>query len=260
VPANLTPPLLEPRSDLARVYAEGCHGNFKQISLGACTYGDLSGSRTVFLIGDSHAAQWFGAMERIALDNDLRLVSLTKSGCPFTSSALPSPTTPGTVYVECRVWNEAVLDRINADRSDLVVVSGRSALLEGHYDGMTDLLTRLTAAEHRVLVLGDTASQSVDVPECLSGNLDDALACASAPDVAIDVAGQDAMAASAEQAGALFTATAPWLCTDTVCPVVVGNLLMYRDEAHLTTAASRWLAPTLEPVIMNALEGSPPSE
>ena len=253
VPANLTPSLLEPKADLARIYADRCHGEFAEDTFGECVYGVASGSRTVFLVGDSHAAHWFDAMEQIAQDNDLRLVSLTKSGCPLISTTLPSPTNPGGEYTQCRTWNEAVLARIAADQPDLVVVSGSRELLRDRYDGLTDMLTRLTSAGHRVLVLGDTARQSVDVPECLSGNLDNALACADSAEKGIDVASQDAMAASAAQAGAAFTATAPWLCTDAVCPVVVGNLLMYRDASHLTTAASRWLAPTLEPVIVDAL-------
>lgn len=257
VPANLTPSLLDPKADLARIYADRCHGEFAEDSFGDCVYGAKDGTRTVFLVGDSHAAHWFDAMEQIARDNDLRLVSLTKSGCPLVSTTLPSPTNPGGEYIECRTWNEAVLARIDAEQPDLVVVSGSREILRERYDGLTDMLTRLTGAGHQVLVLGDTARQSVDVPECLSGNLDNALACADSAEKGIDAASQDAMAASAAQAGAAFTATAPWLCTDTVCPVVVGNLLMYRDASHLTTAASRWLAPTLEPVIVAALGVTP---
>jgi hypothetical protein len=39
----------------------------------------------------------------------------------------------------------------------------------------------------------------------------------------------------------------PWLCTAQTCPVIVGNLLVYRDESHLSTAYSSLLARLLYP-------------
>ena len=39
--------------------------------------------------------------------------------------------------------------------------------------------------------------------------------------------------------------TAPWFCTSDTCPAVVGSVLVYRDEQHLTPAYTRTLVPRL---------------
>jgi hypothetical protein len=41
----------------------------------------------------------------------------------------------------------------------------------------------------------------------------------------------------------------PWICTSTTCPAVVGNMLTYRDDTHLTATFSAWLAPYVAPLL-----------
>jgi hypothetical protein len=42
----------------------------------------------------------------------------------------------------------------------------------------------------------------------------------------------------------------PWFCTDR-CPIVVGNVLVFKDNSHLTLAYAR----ALQPVIGRAVFG-----
>ena len=46
-------------------------------------------------------------------------------------------------------------------------------------------------------------------------------------------------------AGGDYIDISQWLCTATTCPPLVGNLQVYRDDNHLTTAYTRWLAPVM---------------
>jgi len=46
-----------------------------------------------------------------------------------------------------------------------------------------------------------------------------------------------------------------WLCTDKVCPVIVGNLLVYRDSNHITTKYAEWLIPLIDAAISPYVEG-----
>ena len=55
--------------------------------------------------------------------------------------------------------------------------------------------------------------------------------------------------AAAEQFDALFVPTSNWTCTATACPVVVGNVLMYRDDSHLTATAADLLTPYVEALV-----------
>ena len=45
--------------------------------------------------------------------------------------------------------------------------------------------------------------------------------------------------------GATFVSTSDWLCSPTECPVIVGDVLVYRDANHITATAATWLAPYL---------------
>jgi hypothetical protein len=38
----------------------------------------------------------------------------------------------------------------------------------------------------------------------------------------------------------------PWFCTTEHCPVIVGNVLVYRDAGHITATYARMLAPQLD--------------
>ncbi len=50
---------------------------------------------------------------------------------------------------------------------------------------------------------------------------------------------------AAQLNGATSVDPTTWMCIDNRCPVIVSNLLVYRDESHISTAYSRWLAPAL---------------
>jgi hypothetical protein len=62
--------------------------------LATFTYGERGSSTTVVLFGDSHAMQYFPALERIAARRRWRLVNLTKGGCPPARVRALYPLTP----------------------------------------------------------------------------------------------------------------------------------------------------------------------
>ena len=48
-----------------------------------------------------------------------------------------------------------------------------------------------------------------------------------------------------EEAGGAYVDVRPWFCQTTGCAVIVGNLLVYRDQNHITTDFASWLAPVV---------------
>jgi hypothetical protein len=40
-----------------------------------------------------------------------------------------------------------------------------------------------------------------------------------------------------------------WFCAENLCPTVVGNLLVYRDDNHMTVTYSEFLAPLLDEAV-----------
>ena len=95
------------------------------------------------------------------------------------------------------------------------------------------------------MVLGPTPKPKVDVPDCLSRHLHNAVACTTPRPVAVNAAGMAAERRAVLAAGGAYLDVTPWLCTRSTCAVEVGNLLAYRDDNHLTTTYTTWLSPLL---------------
>ncbi len=95
-----------------------------------------------------------------------------------------------------------------------------------------------------VYFVSDTPWQDEATPECLSAHMDDPAACGRVRKSALaEPARRRLVAAAARSEGATVIDPAPWFCTETTCPPIVGDLLVYRDQHHITTAYSRLLAP-----------------
>lgn len=262
VPADLVPPLAAVRDDIPVVYADGCHAEAREVEPGTCAYGATDSATSVVLVGDSHAAQWFPTLERLATDHDWRLVSMTKSACP-TADLPVYHTTLKREYTECAAWRAAVLDRIERERPAMVVISDSRAgqLLVGGDPvrstdrddlwaaGLERAVRDIAAVADRVVVIGDTPNPDGDPPVCLSDHLDDALACATGSARALAPARTATERYVSDATGATFIDPGPWLCPTEPCPVVIGRLLVYRDGHHMTTPFARALAPYLEPLL-----------
>jgi hypothetical protein len=85
----------------------------------------------------------------------------------------------------------------------------------------------------------------VDVPDCLSRHLHNAIACTTTRRVAVDAHGVRLERQAVLSAGGSYLDVTPWLCTSSTCAALVGNLLAYRDDNHLTTNYTTWLSPLL---------------
>lgn len=250
VPDNLHPSLVEAEHDLPRVYADGCHLDLlEEPSSGPCDYGDREASRTMLLTGDSHAAQWFPALESIATKDGWRLLSLTKSSCPFYDVVAADDEMFGRSYVECLQWRDYVARVIENEKPTLVIMSAYVPPLEGSHEvarwaaAIDRTLTELDV--DRVVVLGDTPRMPFHVPTCLSENLHSVSLCTSPAHAVLQPEVTAAERQVARKHGAQFFDPGRLLCVDAFCPVIAANLLMYRDAHHLSTAASLRFADAL---------------
>jgi SGNH domain-containing protein len=107
------------------------------------------------------------------------------------------------------------------------------------------LFARLRAAARHVVLLADTPTLSTDPLDCLGSNGHDITACTEpAATVLRDPAWRAEVRDAARRGGVPVVDPAPWLCGRD-CPLVVGNLLVYRDTNHLTGAYAETLSPLL---------------
>jgi peptidoglycan/LPS O-acetylase OafA/YrhL len=255
VPADLTPSLAAVRNDSPIIYNDGCHLDQATVEPRTCVFGDPTSTTSVVLFGDSHAAQWFPALDRLAGIEHWRLITLTKSACTPASVTVWN-TTFDRSYTECDAWRERVFSRLATlhpsavimamSRAYSIVDGSSTATVDERPDlwdaGIAVSLRRLTRLTDHVVLIGDTPHSRVDPPVCLSKHLDDALACATTSALSLDTAQTTADSGLARAAGATFVDPTPWVCPSEPCPVVIGSYLVFRDSHHLTTSFSTALA------------------
>ena len=243
-----------------------CHQSFPAAPLATdCLFGDARGSKTIVLVGDSHAQHWFPALERAASRNGWKLYAWTKSACPMVEVSVNNNQVGGA-YTACDSWRKSTLNQIrNLSANggvDLVVVgrsggygngSGSSAVdangqpldiadaQSAWATGTTALLRDLRGAK-RIALLQDTPWAPSDRTECLSAHMQDSSACAF---IGVTSARERALI-GAEQAGLAGHSNASSVdVTDLVCPgricreVTDSGTVVFRDQHHMTQSFSR---------------------
>ncbi len=261
VPSNLQPSLIDASSSEAAPFLDGCLLGFTSTYVPPCVFGDTGSHTTVVLFGDSHAAMWFPALDELANARHWRLVVWTKATCPPVDVTLVSPDL-GRTYFECDEWRSDVTALIRSMHPYLVVL-GIAPNYDAPYDivqdgpawlaGIENSVRTLRSSGARVLVLGSVESPDWVVPDCLSAHLDDVPACNVTPRqthdgpglVGYDNAGIIAERNAVVRGGGAFVDVKPWFCTTTTCPVIVNNVLVFRDNSHITVQYADYLAPLI---------------
>jgi hypothetical protein len=106
----------------------------------------------------------------------------------------------------------------------------------------------------RVALIADTPLMSQDVPACLSRKDRTAQSCGTSREYALTRAlARDGRAA--ELLHSTLIDPSLWLCDDALCPAVIGQTIVYRDDHHLTATMARRLAAFVEPGLLEALAG-----
>jgi hypothetical protein len=240
------------KDDRGRLYEDGCLVRQTERSSPACVYGNPRASRTVVLFGNSHAMHWFPALERVAKRRDWRLVALTRAGCAIGEVRFSD---------RCDAWREETLRRIERrERPGMVIVATSTAMSVGvvvdgerldpddsvpHVrDGLEQTLRRLRSTGARVLVIKDLPRSPHDVPDCVSRQPDRLESCAFRHEQPRHRAFDEQSTAAVEGAEAIDPA--PVVCPDGLCPAVMGNALVYRDDNHFTGTFAATLSPWLD--------------
>lgn len=238
-----------------------------------CTFGDQESKTDVVLFGDSHGGQWFSAVNAIAQEKRWRLVTLLKANCQIAARDANSK---GHVRdAACETWREKALERIAVLRPVLVVL-GESTVAVANPgmvvrpltprdwgDGLRATLNRLDAMGTRTLVMADTPAPSFNVVVCLSRVL--AAKWGAKSCVITRESGLNQQVRGRERAAVSGDARARWadfsdiLCPGSYCLTIIDNLVVYRDDDHISEIFARHLAPRLlhEMDLVMEPDGSP---
>ena len=240
----------------------GCDQSFWASVVHECEFGDTTSSTRVVLIGDSHAAQWFGTLDAIARERHWRLVTMLKWSCPVADVSVYNRVLARR-YTECDVWRRSALDRIAAMRPAAVFIA-QFAREQKTYDSTNawvslrpatwrvaehTLLARLAEARIPTILFRDSPVMHKRIPECLSRAAEahqPAATCAVPRSRSVDA---DFFTADKQAARGLasvgFVDLTDSLCGPSLCDPVRDGLVVYRDGHHITGTFARHLAPAL---------------
>ncbi len=230
VPANLTPDLENAKADNPAIYQNGCHRGKSTTDASGCLVGAEGDAPLVALFGDSHAAQWYPALAELADDGMLRLDTNTKSACPSASIAIAD-------YPSCESWREGVIARLNESQPDIIIISNYGDQYVRDADDPAAMWRAAMAAtldalpsDSRIVMIADTPHTTSTPAICLSSNLTDTAPCDFVRAEAVDLTTRDAEA----DLGDVWIDFVDYFCDDTICPVIQGNTLVFRDAHHIS--------------------------
>jgi hypothetical protein len=263
--ASIVPDPSVAKKDGPEQWAHPCGAGQRGDQAFPCKYGDPFGATTVALAGDSHANQWLPALKLVAEAEGWRLLSYTRSACPFISIevAWQERPEPG-----CRDWNRAVQKQlVEVEKPDLLLVSNTfyrpygvdpddvDEADKGMAEGLRATWRAVTAVDTTVVVLRDSPYLERNAPECVAANPRKLTRCATDRKSALDAGGGPAHeAAAAGQRGVHLVDLNDAICPVDPCAAVIGGVLIYRDANHLTATYVSSLAPRLRDRLVTLLD------
>jgi peptidoglycan/LPS O-acetylase OafA/YrhL len=225
----------------------------------SCVFGDTTNPvLTVALVGDSFAGDWFTPLRQIADKRHWKLVTDLHSVCAWTSTMMITPDTGGP-YTPCHAWGVSVLhDLLTRVRPNVVITSDYPGLATiGHPAGgppsqadigagMARYWTQLEHQGISVVAIRESPLLGIDEPACVARNPGSPARCDQSV-VKVISAHPPTLYAAAAMAGRVHVINMnPLICGPRECSPVVGNVLVFQDNHHLTSTYSLTTAPFLE--------------
>ena len=219
-------------------YDDGCHLNYHQSISPLCEFGDLNSDQTVVLYGDSHAVQWFPALEKLANEKGFKLITLTKSACPSIDVVRES--VGAFKMSNCAAWRESSIKRITAAEPDLIILSSFEHFIpagdprtvkQWWAEGSERTYQKLKPLTSNLIYILDTPLPDRNIPNCLASTSADK--CLAGSKIGLP-----------QVADFEIINPADWLC-DGQCKAIVRGNVAYRDASHISVATSLELSDSL---------------
>lgn len=236
-------PSVELAADDWPVFNGGCKTDDAAL-VNVCANDMPFASKTILVIGNSHAHVWSTPILMMAEKHGWDVQVITKGYCPVTSN------TSSKVTQECVDFNNETMDKVLEMKPDMVVTTSTQTDADPGVTEFVDQswvseMKRLNDAGIPAVAIRDSPRMKEPVPDCLTKNKDNYSACdAKRQDSFADVSPSDAVASQIPSTAFLdFT---PYFCNETTCPAVIGNVMVYKDDNHITRTFMATLAPYFE--------------
>ena len=221
----------------------------EQVAASYCALGDRSAGVKIAAVGDSHIAHFAGALNALAVKNHWALDLYAKGGCPFSYAVRVHD---AVLTKNCPAWVANVVAKISNGGYDLAVTSQRAgvAWVGGNaraVSGLTNLWSQLTANGLPIVAIKDNPNPGQKIPACLlTGRL-----CLADKSKALQFDPQ--VQAAAQVTAVRLINFDEIYCDAKNCLPVIGHVVVYRDDNHLTDTFARTLAPELSKYLKAAI-------
>ena len=224
-----------------------------------CVYGDTKNPvLTVALVGDSVAGDWFTPLQQIALQRHWKLVTDLHSVCPLSTTMMVTPDTGGP-YTACHTWGAAVIHDLETTiKPDVVITSsfqglssmehpaGGAAAQQDIGNGMAQYWKQLQGHGISVVAIKESPDVGINIPACVAKNPSALANCAVSTAKALQPDLPTVYATKAAAGSVPLVDMNSLICGPVSCPAVIGNVLVYQDNHHLTSTYALTTAPYLE--------------
>ncbi|QNK80971.1 acyltransferase family protein [Nakamurella sp. PAMC28650] len=224
---------------------ERCQQRVSRSDVITCTFGSSRADAvSVALVGDSHATQWLPALIPVADANNWQLTTYLMSGCTLTATITSNA---------CGLWNSRLSSLLPVAHLKFILVSGRSPAgnfrsseVPGVAEGIAKAWSKLLSAGSEVIALRDIPQPDNagkgDIPPCVYANgASPKCDFAQGPSQKFDLMG----AAAALTPDAKLVDVSGSFCTAGMCSAVIGKVLVYLDDNHMTATFARSLSHSL---------------
>ncbi len=231
--------LASAREDFPMVYLNGCVQDLSHSAVIECAAGDPAGTTTVMLVGGSHTAHWFPAIDALAKERGWRVITALKDACRFTMVEDESAI-GGT---SCHEWNDSLMYRLRQNPPDLIVTTSTVSDGGGEFtpDGYVEQWRTLQSLGVDVVGIRDTPRWMRDPVDCLWANPDDITSC-SVPR-SQNLAPSDPAALREDlPSNVTLIDVNDRICEGDICSAVIGDTVVYWDLSHLSATFAASLA------------------
>jgi peptidoglycan/LPS O-acetylase OafA/YrhL len=258
ITSSIKPALPKVATDYEQPWHDNClgwKGATSPNTSSKCIYGDPSGTYTVAFVGDSHASALFPGVNAVAKAHGWKLIPYLKIDCSYLDlNDLVYFGPPMVAYPECMTWNRAVVSKLQKSPPDLVIISMSRWIFTASNVGVTtqtnaliSMINKIPKSSKVVIIQDPPLPTAQSVPECLSSYLNDYRRCAYTRAV-----GFGSYMGTREQNAAKATGAGLIVLTDQICPgtgscpVVINNIIVWRDQHHLTATFATTLGPAID--------------
>jgi peptidoglycan/LPS O-acetylase OafA/YrhL len=205
-------------------------------------------TKRIVVLGDSHAQQYLAALAPVAEARGWELVTLLMPACRFGAESEAR-------NAECNAYNRASTAYVLEHRPDAVftvaTLTHEEAPFETEVPGYLEGIRPIADAGIEIVGIRDNPRFTFSMPECVQRYSPDAPAC-NPPlnESLVDPSPLEGYRGKVD--GLHLMDLSDFICAGGVCPAVVGNVYVYKDDNHLSRTYVESMTPMFEERLLAA--------